>query len=668
MSSKPGLTKTEEVFFVKNFEGQDTTTTDLSLSNKGDKAQNARFGTEVGAVVKREALAYYNTTAEASPIQSMYRYYKKSDSTQYLLQINGTTLRVGADATGTFSTLATLSSSSGRKFSAVTYNDLALISTGYDNIIQTDGVAAWELGSCKAAEGAAGSVDIGSHRYSIVFNTAADGSGTDYVNDAVSNTVTIADSTKKIELTNVPIGPTSGTFVCLSRVVYRTKIAAPTGVRYKVAVIGNNTATTYQDDTAEAGLSDAMGAVTDDMPKGQFLYVAQERLFVTGDPSYPNTVYYSDQFLPHAIWTSTAAIGTTAATDYYDFIGRNDNDQITGIKGHLGITYIFKQNSIRPYYVEGTPDTWRLGDAVSTQGCPAPYSIINTPYGVVYQGWDHWYLFNGNFSQPIIDEFPVTEMILRSRLGSTYAEYHKNLVYASYTDAELGHQYNDKVMVYNMIRKQLSIDKGGPKEVTIQTTAGAVNIGCFAAARGGTDEGQLYAGDSVLGLVYKYDRAPNAVQYSTKTDLDTGTHTDTSVAGTENQPILTRETLEDMETYTTDALAQAAWVTSTVTASTYVPHDLGTGVDGDKTVSVSEDLTAGIYNYTALTINTGITLTVTGTAVIKCLGTVTITGTLAGGIHALTIYAQAITVSSGGILSGEDITLRCNTLTNSGTM
>src|SRR3990172_13286064 len=112
--NKPGLTKQEEVYFIKDFGGQDTATKDLSLSNKGDIAQNCRFGDEVGSVVKRDPTAQYNSTAETYPIQSIYRYYKRLTATQHLLQINGTSLKVGADATGTFTTLATLSASDGK--------------------------------------------------------------------------------------------------------------------------------------------------------------------------------------------------------------------------------------------------------------------------------------------------------------------------------------------------------------------------------------------------------------------------------------------------------------------------------------------------------------------------------------------------------------------------
>ncbi len=650
MGSYQGLRKPEEIFFIKNFEGQDTATKDLSLTNKGDIAQNSRFNIEVGSVAKRSPIAYYNTSADPNPIQSIYRYYTKS-GLQYLIQLNGNTLRVGNDATGSFSTLHTFSSSSGYRFSAVTYNDLCIISTGQENIMQTDGTVAWELGSCKAAlvADAGGNVTIGAHYYAVVFTVG----GSDIINGAISNTVTADASHTKIALSNIPIGPT-GT---IQRKIYRT--AAGAGTLKLLDTISDNSTTTYTDNIADGSLGATMSAVNNDMPKGALLYLEQERLFVTRDPNYPNTVYHSEQYLPHYIATGSSDLATIAASDYYDIIGGGDNDKITGMANYLGVTHIFKQNSIRPYYVSGTPDTWTLGNIISTQGCPTPYSIVSTPYGIVYQSWDYFYIYNGNFSLPYIAEFLVKENILSSRLSHTFAIYHNGMYMAAYTDSKLGHQYHDKVLVYDMVYKQLAIDRGGPR------TGGAVNVNCFVSAMGGTDEGQLFAGDSLAGYIYKYDRRPDVVTYKTKADLETGTLTDISIVGTEISPVLTRETIDDVE-YSSDSSARAGWVTSQTTASKKVPPDLGTGVTGAKIVSSDETLEASTYNYTSLTIDSGKTLTVPGSATIKCLGTITINGTLSiTGTGVANVYAHTITIGSSGVVTGQ-VHFRANTINNSG--
>lgn len=655
MANIPGLTKPETPYFIKAFEGQDTTTKDLSLTNKGDIAQNCRFGTEFGSVVKRGPMAFYNMIAESNPIQSAYRYYRKANDTAYLIQLNGATLRVGNDSQGTFTTLATLSSSSGYRFTAVTYNDLAIISTGFDNIIQTDGTVGWELGSCKATVGSSGNVNSGTHYYAVVFTISVSGSSVDQINGAVSNTITSTGS--QVNLSNIPIGPTG----CTGRKLYRT---SANGNTLKLLASIDNTVTTYEDNIADSSLGLTMGAVNNDMPKGRYLYVEQERLFITGDPNSANTVYYSELYLPHYIPTASPDLSTTPASDYYDFVGQNDNDIITGLARFLGITFVFKQNSIRPYYVSGTPDTWTLGGIISTLGCPAPYTIVTTPYGIAYQGWDYFYSFNGNFSIPLFTEFLVKKEISQARMTMSVAEYHRGQYMVCYTDSSLGHQYHDKVLIYDIVTKQISVDKGGSRD-----GGGYVNINCLCTARGGSDEGQLYAGDSVTGYVYKYDRGPETIKYGSISDLNSGTYTEASAINTESNPILTCETIDDMN-YATDAQAQSFWVTSQTTASKKIPPDLGTGVDGAVSVTTDTTLDTDTYNYTSLTVASGITLTVPQGAYLKCLGTITVNGTILsqgtpdnGG--SIDIYAQTLTISSTGVLTGI-MHLRANTINNAG--
>ena len=572
--NKPGLTKQEQPYFVKAFEGQDTATKELSLTNKGVIAQNCRYNSEFGSVVKRLPLAYYNSTPESSPIQSAYRYYRKSNDTAYLIQINGNNIRVGNDAAGTFSTLRTLASSSGYRFTAVTYNDLAIISTGNDPIVQTDGTVGWELGSCKATGiGTSGNVNVGTHYYAITFTVTEAGNPVEHINGAISNTITIASSAKQVTLDNIPIGPTA----CTARNIYRTSAGGST--LKLIHTIANNSDTTYTDNIAD-GNGTTMPAVTDDVPKGKYLYVEGERLFITGDPNHANTVYYSDLYLPHYIPTGSSDLSTVPASDFYDLIGQNDNDVITGMARYLGITFVFKQNSIRPYYITGTPDTWTLGGVIAdTQGSPAPYTIKSTPYGIAYQGWDYFYIFNGNFSVPMTISILVKNDISKARMTQSVAEFQRGQLMVAFTDASLGHQYHDRVMIYDFVTKELSIDKGGNR-----LGGGSVNINCFAPARGGDDEGQLYAGDGVVGYMYKYEDGTEIIRYSTQSDLNTGSHSNTCAINTEINPILTRYTIDDME-YPNDTLAQAAWVTSTATASTFVPPDLGTGIDGTVTVS-----------------------------------------------------------------------------------
>ncbi len=795
MSFAPGLRKQEKTYFQKAMEGLDSNRKDLDIEFHGDIVQNGRFDREPGSVTKRSALSTYNSSVESNAIKSVYRYYNISTDTAYLIQLNGQALRIGTGTTGSFGNLTTPNtlSSSSTLFTAVTYQDLCYISTGYDDIIVTDGTAAWELGACKAAlKTATGLLDNAVYFYAVAFNTAADGSGTDSITGAISNKVTCTATQEQINLSYIPLGPT-GT---LSRKIFRVQGGESTPLEW-VHLLGDNTTTIWTDNAADSGtissaatadagasveftcaaahglqvndrvtvagttdyngsftvtststttkfkitdtyvddqsgtweIGETLGAITDDQPKGKFLYIAQERIFVTGDPDYPSTVYYSDQYLPATIQTGVADLSSNQATGHYELISEDDNDKIVGIASQLGMTYIFKQNSIRPFYIKGTPNEWSLGDIVSPVGTPAAYSIAATPYGIVYQGYRQMYLFNGQYSSPIMDTFNVTESILDSRRDKSFGYFWNNMYLMSYTDAIDGKAYNDRVLVYDMIRKQLSIDKGGP------LASGTANISCFTSFKGGSEWGQLYSGDSVLGWVYTYEEGINATRLNTVTGIDAGSHSNTMAVGEENNPVLGKFVLDNMESYTTNTQAQNAWVTSGDTE--LVPPDLGTSSDGARTIggtgsitvfadatggqvtvtaashSLAENdtvvitgttnyngtftatnvttdtfeitdtwvetetgtwtggditLAAGTYNYTSLTVAASKILTITGNTTIKVQGAVSNSGIIAGG-SSLNIYAVSVTnESSAANIVNSAIHIRANTIDNQGTI
>ena len=96
---------------------------------------------------------------------------------------------------------------------------------------------------------AGGSVDLGLHSYKVTFVTA-NGETTGGTTSAQVNVTT--GGTQTVPLTAIPTGPTGTT----SRKVYRT-VAGDTGSYLLVTTIANNTATTYNDTTADASLGAA---------------------------------------------------------------------------------------------------------------------------------------------------------------------------------------------------------------------------------------------------------------------------------------------------------------------------------------------------------------------------------------------------------------------------
>jgi hypothetical protein len=455
-------------------------------------AQNCRFENMPGAVVKREPICYFNTAAiDGNPIMSLYRYYTSGGITKFIAT-SGTGIYVGDDATGTWTLIRTVTTT-GKRFKFVTYKDILI---GSDNIT-------WELCSAKAKIGPAGSITRTAISYAITWDDDW------YVPGAVSNTIAIVTA-QNISLSNIPLGPI-GT---VNRKIYRK--SSETGGGYRlIATLANNTSTTYTDTTADASAGTLMPGVTDSMPRGAELQIYRERLFITRDPTAPNTIYYSDPYTPWYIQKDTQLM--------YLEISPDDNDEIMGIPIVMGNIVCIKKNTIRKVFILGPTGNWYAEDPFSFSGSPAAYSICQTPMGIVYLGWDHWYLYDGSNAQPVIDEFDTGE-ILPANYYDVVSHWDNSEFLAAYTDLSYGSQVHDRVMRYNFKRKTLSYD--------------TIFANCFASKRGDQETGELYYGASNNGFVYQAVNEDINYRLTTKTDALTGTLSNVFVGGTENNPYM----------------------------------------------------------------------------------------------------------------------------------
>ncbi len=499
-------------WYLKTLPGMNSKVEDLELQNRWvEIAQNTRFEEEPGTVTKRARLTYFNSSSKGTgAVMNLYRLYA-GGVTKWIM-IHGTVAYVGDDSAGTFTSIRT-GLTTGKRSSFVTYKNIMIVSNGYDNPWCYDGTSSnvtWELGACKAVLTAGGSnLDSGAaYYYAVTIDADA------YVCGAVSNTVTTDADNRKVTLSNIPTGPVGTT----NRKIYRVEGG---GSDLKLlATIADNTTTTYVDDIADGSLGAAYPAVTDDMPKGFLLQSHRERLFISGDLNNQSRIYYSNVGLPHYIQQTTN-------TDYMD-VNPDDNDEITGIPIQLGVMCCVKKNTIRKLYITSSastadPTTWYAEDPVSWNGCPAPWSITQTPMGIIYLGWDHWYVFNGTFSKPIIDEFD-TEGILAADYNEVVSHFNNNILLAAYTDKTLATTYHNRVMRYNFKREALSYD--------------TIDANCFGSKIGKDEKGDLFYGDSQNGYVYQAENTDIYYSLQKKSDLSAGTATDTYIGGTEDEPYL----------------------------------------------------------------------------------------------------------------------------------
>jgi hypothetical protein len=349
----------------------------------------------------------------------------------------------------------------------------------------------------------------GAYYYSVTMDADA------YICGAVSNTVTTTASYTQVSLTNIPIGPIGTT----NRKIFRTAVG---GSELKlVATISDNETTTYTDNIDDAHLGATMGAVTDDMPKGSTLQLHRERLFVTGDPNYPNRIYYANPYLP---WY----IQQTTNLDYME-IDADDGDTIMGIPIQLGVMLCLKKRTLRKLYITSAtsgadPATWYAEDPIAFTGTPAQWSVVQTQHGVVFLGWDHWKRFNGSAVEDIIDEFDTNDVLpgLYNQVFSYWLQ--DDILLAGYSDSTVATKSNNRLMRFDFKRNTLSYD--------------TIAANCISANVGDNETGDVLIGDSVNGYVYKAERSDIYYKLLTKTQANAGTENTTFVGGTEASPTI----------------------------------------------------------------------------------------------------------------------------------
>jgi hypothetical protein len=401
------LTKQPVPFTIKTTPGMNNKTEELELNGKWVRlAQNLRYEDEPGAITKRGPVAFYNTTPLTGDggILGLYRYYGAVDIRT--IAAFDDKIYVGDDASGTFTEIRQLSTS-GNRVKFVTYNDLCIGFSRQETPFVYDGSSdnvTWELGSCKATIGAGTGITATSISYKVTIDADA------YIPDTVSNEIATLTN-ESVDLEHIPLGP-PGT---VNRKIYR-KDSLTGGAWRLLTTIADNTTTTYSDTTTTVAAAAVISAATDPMPKGDIPIITRERLFLAGDPDEPNRIYFSNPFLPHFIQHVTNL-------DYLD-VAKDDGDEITGLAIQLGTLQCFKRNTIRKLYVSSAtsgadPNTWFAEDPISFVGSPSKDSIVQTPFGIIFLGWDRWYRYDGNQVTQFIDEFNTRKILPAQHLKST---------------------------------------------------------------------------------------------------------------------------------------------------------------------------------------------------------------------------------------------------------
>lgn len=512
----------------------------LTPKNASSVAQNVRFNSRYGSLVKRDKMLQLSS-CRSSAVKSLFRYYK-SDSTKKTIQTSSTYMDTIADGTGTCINLTTGLSDS-KRWTWVTYKDVAIGTNGTDRPKKWDGATTTtadtdgartagdliaELGAPFAELNTGSNLDSASwYQYKVAFY---DGSTYKYSN-ARSNPILTGSTVRDITLTDIPLGPSGTT----SRIIYRTLgNASRTAVLadttyYKVATISDNSTRTYNDaiiddtidDNAAPTWSTVSAGINVSPPYAKFSLIHKERLFLANDPSGTvsgkSTIYWSDILNPDYFNT---------ATDY-EVIRPDDGDQITAIKNILGTIQVGKEGTWSKIYTDNADSSsWTISAPYSFIGCIAPYSAVNSPSGIIYLGRHGLYSFNGSSSELISDV--VTDKIkdiLATNQNEVAGIYYDNQYLMSYTSSESGSGFNDRVLVLDLVRNAYAED--------------TKNIDSWSTFESGTDFGTLYSGSSTTdGKVFAHSGSFDDLVYRYKSQFDSGTTNDVYAGGSEDDPFL----------------------------------------------------------------------------------------------------------------------------------
>ncbi len=470
------------------------------IFERGNKFIEARnvFSTQ-NRLETRFGYSRYMATQLSGPVLSL-SYFSKSDGNQYTLAKVGTEL-IKVNTTGSH-TVVKSGLTSTTKHRAVTDNNRHIIAIESDGLFSYDGTTFTQLGQAApstltatiAAGGALTSGD--NYQAAITYYASSIGFESNYISSGI---VTASGANLRVALTAIP-ATADNAFVDKVRVYLKN--VSDNGTFRFIAEINLGT-TSYNIDNESTSAVEAPennGAPLSG--GGKYLATFNTKTVYAGNSSFPNDVFFSEEYLP-------------------DAYNPNDDQIVLTIQGKGGITglgvglfndsaidpflCIFKRKSIHIYSEIG--DLPKLVTISNEIGCVS-HDTIQVKNGVVYflseEGWraivngklitneqgEAITLANGDVDDIFKSSGYVYE-INKSKLTETFSVYYPTLDQYMTWVAEGSNNAFSKTYVYEM-------DIGGfkPWEFSIAAT-------CACLAEDATFKDIVLFADS-NGWIYKH--------------------------------------------------------------------------------------------------------------------------------------------------------------------
>lgn len=430
----------------------------------------------------RDGQAYYGASS-GSRNRGLFAYYK-SDGTKKLLRTVGTTLQ--EYSSGSFANVSGYAYTSDLNTNAVTTYDRLYVCNGTDPLTYYDGTSITSFNAIGAANAptvtATGGTGANTFSYKITAVTAVGESAPSAAGTATSGQA-ILDATHYMSLS------WSATTSAIGYNVYGRKDTK----WFFMAYVDGNANTTYvdkaQDTPNEAYILPTADGTAG--PKGKYVAVYKDSLFVAGDPLNPSRLYYSgggDHVNDFTVGGGGGLID----------IAKNDGQTITGLIVFKNSLLIFKEDSIYQFSFtsSGLPQIAQTNPSI---GAIAPRSIIAVENDIFFASRRGIFTI-GNEAGFAFDVLRTNELSARVRsvyqsidpayvqnIAAIYtSDANKNLVIFSYTPS--GSTTNSKAIVYD--RERL----GWYKWTNVQAN-------CWTTFRGTDGVTHYLYGDDASGYV-----------------------------------------------------------------------------------------------------------------------------------------------------------------------
>ena len=340
-----------------------------------------------GALVCRKLnkeQSYFSSVTATAKVNNVF-FVDVEGTGKYLVFYNiGTTLYCWNSATG-----ATRTVSSGMTGGHISYAPMKPVLSSTTYVYYTDGTAlgcdngtttkTWGIdppgGVPNVSVGTAtGNLGAGDYRYVYTFYDGSTGTESDPSPACAAITVAANGS---VNVTNLEVSVSSRV---TARKLYRT--IADGGTYFLVATITDNVSSEFTDTNTDANLTLEL---TDDQglpPSGDIVLAFKNKLLISGDPNYPNRVYFCLTDLPEN-YPST----------FYVLVGTTD-DAVQNMVEFAGLVYFVLTAGV--YALGGTDEnTFTTENTRAHIGTCARWSVAVGPDGVYYLAYDGVYRFDG---------------------------------------------------------------------------------------------------------------------------------------------------------------------------------------------------------------------------------------------------------------------------------